>query len=195
MLLVFSLTALLLVTLTLPITVVSGQEDQDGEDQQWLTYEDPDFGYTIQYTSDWEELNTINYENTSDKSFRVPERYPWGAFEISIEPLEKYLDTDTLTIKTRTLQDSVVGQIAGINSDPDLELLKNISTTVGQDHYPAVQVQFSERGVLSGDTYWIRTFMVNDGYRYLFSFFAPALDTPKLSPTAEKMLASFQITR
>jgi hypothetical protein len=44
-----------LVTITLLMTTVLGQDEQDGEQQQWLTYESH-FGYSIQYPSDWEAL-------------------------------------------------------------------------------------------------------------------------------------------
>ena len=192
----------LLATITLPVPSVLSQEEQEGkEEQQWLTYEDPDFGYSIQYPSDWEEGHTINPvgENTSDKSFRVPEKYPKGAFTVEITPLEKYLDPDTLTLKTTTFHDLVRVHIQDINSDPILELHKNISTTIGQNHYPAVQMHFSETPTpdmyLRTDSYWIDTLMVKDGYAYLLRFFAPPLNIPELLPTVEKMLASLHITK
>ena len=36
-----------LVAITLPMTQILGQEER------WLTYEDSDIGYNIQYPSDW----------------------------------------------------------------------------------------------------------------------------------------------
>ncbi len=53
-----------LVTITLLMTTVLGQEEQDGEQQQWLTYESH-FGYSIQYPSDWEALEERNYSYSS----------------------------------------------------------------------------------------------------------------------------------
>ncbi len=56
---------------------------------------------SIQYPSDWQDLgDAINYENTSSKSIRLPEKYPLGAFMVEIAPIERYLDPDTLTLKT-----------------------------------------------------------------------------------------------
>jgi hypothetical protein len=145
-----------LVTITMPMTTVLGQEEQDGEQQQWLTYESP-FGYNIQYPSDWEALEERNYpQNTSSKMFDLPERYFLGALIVSIEPVEKYLDTDTLTLKTRTIYDYAREQRAYVNSEPDPELLRSNSTTIGQNHYPALQVHFSG-GVLE-EEYRVNTY-------------------------------------
>jgi hypothetical protein len=141
-----------------------------------------------------EALEELNYpQNTSDKMFGVPDKHSFGAFGISIEPVEKYLDTDTLKLKTKTIYDYAREQRAYVNSEPDLELHKSNLTTVGQNHYPALQVHFSG-GVLE-EEYRVNTFMVNNGYRYVFYFFAPPLDIPELLPTVEKMLASFRITK
>jgi hypothetical protein len=171
----------LLVTIPLPTTIVSGLEEQ-----QWLTYEDPDFGYSIQYPSDWQDLGgAINYENTSSKSIRLPERYPLGAFMVEIAPVERYLDPDSLTLKTKTFQDYVRGHIADISSDPRYEVNKNISTTIGQNHYPAVQTHFieganPENPFSLSEKYWVDTIMLNDEHVYLLRFFAPSLDIPEL---------------
>jgi hypothetical protein len=102
--------AMSLETTTLPMTNILGQEEQGGEEQQqWLTYESPEFGYSIQYPPDWEALEEINYpQNTSSKSFDLPARYSFGGLIVSIEPVDKYLETDTLTLKTRTLHDYAI---------------------------------------------------------------------------------------
>jgi hypothetical protein len=91
----------LLPLLTLPMKTVLGQEEQN-----WNTYNSPEFGYSIQYPPDWEALEESNYpQNTSSKMFDFPARYSLGALIVSIETVEKYLDTDTLTLKTRTIHD------------------------------------------------------------------------------------------
>jgi hypothetical protein len=136
--------AMFLVMITLPMATVLGQEQDGEEQQQWLTYESSEFGYSIQYPSDWEALKESNYpQNTSFKMFDLPARYSLGALIVSIEPVEKYLDTDTLTLKTRTIHDYAREQRAYVNSEPDLELLRSNSTTIGQNHYPAQQIHFS----------------------------------------------------
>jgi hypothetical protein len=126
--------------ITISIPTVSAQESQ-----QWLTYNSPEFGYSIQYPPDWESLEEHNIggqQNTSLKMFGLPEKYSFGALVVSIDPVEKYLDADSLTLKTRTLHDYVRNQITAVNSSPDLQFNKNISTTIGQNHYPALQVHF-----------------------------------------------------
>lgn len=137
------LTLAMLVMIILPVTTVLGQVEQDGEQQQWLSYESP-FGYSIQYLQDWEALEEINNpQNTSQQMIDLPEKYSLGAFIIWIEPVEEYLDTNTLTLKTRTLHDYARAQRAYVNSEPDLELVRSNSTTIGQNHYPAIQVHFT----------------------------------------------------
>jgi hypothetical protein len=125
--------------------------------------------------------------------FGVPDRYSFGWFGISIEPVEKYLETNTMKLKTKTIYDYAREQRTYVDSEPGLELHKSNSTTIGQNHYPALQVHFSG-GVLE-EGYRVNTFMVNNGYRYVFYFYAPPLDIPELFPTVEKMLASFRITK
>jgi hypothetical protein len=186
--------AMSLETTTLPMTNILSQEEQGGEEQQqWLTYESPEFGYSIQYPPDWEALEEINYQNTSSKMFGVPDKHSFKAFGILIEPLEEYLDTNSLKLKTKTIHDHAREQRAYVNSEPDMVLHKSNSTTIGQSHYPAIQVHFSKVGL--EEEYRVNTFMVNNGYRYLFYFFAPPLDVPELFPTVERMLASFRITK
>jgi hypothetical protein len=183
--------AMFLVTITLLMTTAVGQEEQDGEQQQWLTYESP-FGYSIQYPSDWEALEERNYsQNTSSKMFDLPARYFLGALIVSIEPIEKYLDTDTLTLKTRTLLDYAREQRAYVNSEPDPELLRSNSTTIGHNHYPAQQIHFSGGIPELQEEYHINTFMVDRGYLYTFSFFTSPLDIPELLPTVEKNACFF----
>jgi hypothetical protein len=177
--------------ISLSISTVSAQGSQ-----QWLTYNSPDFRYSIQYPPDWESLEEHNIggqQNTSSKMFDLPEKYFLGALVVSIEPVEKYLDADSLTLKTRTLNDYVRNQIRAVNSSPDLQFNKNISTTIGQNHYPAQQVHFV--GGIPGlqEEYRINTYMVDRGYLYTFSFFTSPLDIPELLPIVERMLASFQI--
>lgn len=181
----------LFIFITISISTVSAQESQ-----QWLTYNSRDFGYSIQYPPDWESVEEHSIggqQNTSLKMFDLPEKYFVGALVVSIEPVEKYLDADSLTLKTRMLHDYVRNQIIAINSSPDLQFNKNISTTIGQCHYPNQQVHFV--GGIPGlqEEYRINTYMVDRGYLYTFSFFASPLDVPELLPTVEKMLASFQV--
>ena len=118
---------------------------------------------------------------------------------VEIVPLERYLDPETLTLKTITFQDLVRSQTQNINSDPILELHKNVSTTLGQNNYPDVQMRFSEGPTPDmyprTDSFWIDTLTVNDGYAYQLRFFAAPIDIPELLPTVEKMLASFHITK
>jgi hypothetical protein len=76
-----------------------------------------------------------------------------------------------------------------VNSEPDLELLRSNSTTIGQNHYPAQQIHFSGGIPELQEEYHINTFMVDRGYLYTFSFFTSPLDIPQLLPTVEKMLA------
>jgi len=67
------------------------------------------------------------------------------------------------------------------------------TTVGGQNHYPAWQVHSMGLGL--EEEYCVNTIMVNGGYRYLFSFFAPPLEVPELLPTVQKMLTSFHITK
>lgn len=187
MLVTFSLTILILVTTTLPMTMTLGQQEQN-----WLTYNSSGIGYSIKHPSDWDDTggeDTTLHANTSSLIFASPKN---ALFGIDVESVQKYLDTDALTLKTKTLQNYTTEFIAGIKSEPDSEFVKNISTTIGQNHYPASQIHYW------GDSkkeYRITTLMVNDGYDYFFGFEAPPLDVPEVFPTVEKMLASFQITK
>src|SRR5215204_756884 len=169
-----------LVTITLSMAIVLGQEEQN-----WLTYNSSEFGYSIQYPSDWDDYGGEGiYENTSTLLFGFPEKD--GNIGLYLEPVEKYLDTDTLTLKTKTLHNYTIERIAWINSQPDLEFVKNISTTIGQNHYPASQIHYWRN---LKEEYNIDTLIVNDRYSYFFNFDTHPLNVPELSPTIEKVLA------
>jgi hypothetical protein len=89
-------------------------------------------------------------------------------------------------------QNYTIERIAWINSKPDLEFIKNISTTIGQNPYPASQIHYWGN---FKEEYNIDTVMADDRYSYRFDFDTRPLNVPELFPTVEKVLTSFNITR
>jgi hypothetical protein len=91
MLVIFSLAVLLLVTMTLPMTIVLGQQEQDREEQQWLTYEDLILGISIQYPANWKVT-----EEESEVIFDAPtmEGSRFATFvEVIVEPVPPEVNT------------------------------------------------------------------------------------------------------
>lgn len=108
------------------------------QEQQWLTYENPQFGITIQHPSDWEvvssntdsspppegfakEIVVIDLKpkagraNSDTQSLTLdqildPFASNDGRLAISVQVTDSYLDTDTMQVKNASLESFVEGK-------------------------------------------------------------------------------------
>jgi hypothetical protein len=121
-----------------------------------------------------------------------------ASLSISIENTSKYLDTNTLQVKTHPLQDYVNGKINTINSlafgkDLTLKYLKDGSTKVAGN--PAWTISYT--GSFSGVpiSYSTTTYMIKDNKLYTFDFFSEQLKVPETLPVVQKMINSFKLAK
>ena len=84
------------------------------QEQQWVTYENPYFGITIQHPSNWKVESSNNDaspppEGMQKEIVKLVSKYGSDAkkifdtsLTISVQNAESYLDTDTMQIKNAT---------------------------------------------------------------------------------------------
>lgn len=180
-----------------------------------LTYTNTTAGFSIRYPSTWTiqpyeptiigPAKIVDFALQSNKS----NNYGFGSkplldadLSITIENVSKYLDTNTMTVKTHPLQDYVNNQINIINSlsiptgNSGLSgltetYLKSQPITISGS--PATMVFYtSSYGGIPG-LFHIDTYMIKNSKLYTFHFFSDQLKVPETFPVAQKMLASFKV--
>jgi hypothetical protein len=131
----------------LTVTPLSYQQLQEEEQQEYLTYKNPAYGFSIQYPVDWKILtsHTEIYDEIEPEATRTIVEFesPEGAtFNVygSLETPD-FLDTNTLTVKNRTAYDYVLDRINTANTFADLtglsfEHIRNYQTTITKDKIP-----------------------------------------------------------
>ena len=177
------------------------------QQQQWLPYADPVNDIRIQIPSNWQIVS-----GQSDKivEFKLPSmtKPSFGSgpaldahLSISLQNIGSYLDTNTLQLKSATLEDYVTAKKNEINSlsipkgrlDFRLEYLKDYQTTIGGN--PAWKIEYMS--YISGrqGLYNIETYVMKDNILYTLKFFGDPLKVPETLPTAQQIIDSFQIMR
>lgn len=167
----------------------------------FLTYENPTYGFRIQYPSDWnitsshtEYLDNSTEEGTTRSvvEFESPDG---SSFNIYVQlNTTQYLDTNTLTVKNRTAHDYVLERLAAQSDIPGFTF-KNIRdyATIVAD-IPAWSLERISTSVL-GINYIKETYVVKDDKMYnLWSSSKPLL-VPTILPIAQKMIDSFELIK
>jgi hypothetical protein len=101
-------------SLSIPIILQTTLAQTDSS----LTYENPTYGFRIQYPTDWNVTEDVPFTSEADLKvveFRSPDR---ASLSIDVENTNQYLDTNTLTLKSRTAQDYVSERIATQSNIP-----------------------------------------------------------------------------
>ena len=175
--------------------------------QQWLTYEDPAYGIRIQIPSNW---LVVSAQPDKIVEFKLPSatKPSFGSgpaldadLTISFQSIGSYLDTNTLQVKTATLEDYVAAEKNKINSlststgklDFRLEYLKDYQTTIGGN--PAWKIGYMSYVSGRQGLYNIETYVMKDNILYTLKFFGNPLKVPETLPTAQQIIDSFQIMR
>lgn len=162
--------------------------------QEYVTYENPTHGFSMQYPADW-TLNDNKEEMTLDGgvvSFQSPDR---ASLSIGVENTSQYLDTSTLTLKSRTAQDYVAEKKVRQSNVPSFAFreITNNETTVADN--PAWRFDYiftyTEVGL---EMYYNEIYTVKDNKVYLFQYISFPLEVPANLPIANKMIDSFKFT-
>ena len=147
--------------------------------QEWVTYDDPILGISVQYPVSWEPI-----EKPGTLSFQVydNESKPSMFTTIGVSPTLESIDTNKKLMKS--FMNEMRGQISKINE------LNNATEVNGEPAAKAVFITKDETGKDIGRT--IDYFMVRQDNSYFISFITQPTDDKHL-PTTEKMVNSFKI--
>ena len=172
-----SLLLLLVLVVISTITPISGQEQG-----KWLTYENEDLGFSIQYPPRWtieeEEEGLVELRSSDDETLRV---------EITSESLPE---------EGTTLEEYSDMRINDLEEDAkDFKLLHSTSTTIGAGHYPARKViyKLTAEGT-EGQNTVTRFWIIQDNKAYSIAYIGVEPKYFNLYSIALKMFDSFQIT-
>ena len=153
----------------------------------------------MQYPSNWELLppTVLALENVGNRIVEFVllsnKLDPLGSrnadLSISVENVSKYLDTNTMKIKSKTIQEYVSGEIGFINSQGSsilsLTYVRDEPTEISG--LPAWRIDYT-----SSFGYEITTYVIKDNRLFTFDFYSDQLKAPEMLPIAQKMIDSFQ---
>jgi hypothetical protein len=183
------------------------------QEQQWVTYENPYFGISIQHPPNW-EVKSSNTDNSPPppgfakeivelSSAPAPDTNDTSGLKIQTAIAESSLDTETMQLKNATLEDFVEGKKSEIISlaipsgelaklDFQKQLIRDNKTTVGG--LPAWKIESIDSILGRQGTYHINTFVMKDGRLFDLEFTTDSLKAPEMIPINQRMIDSFRVT-
>ncbi|MGA6923358.1 MAG: PsbP-related protein [Nitrososphaeraceae archaeon] len=172
--------AVFLSALVMLVVPAYAQNQTQSQSQEWLTYDDPILGISVQYPKSWEPI-----EEPGALSFKVfdNESKPSIFTTIGVSPSLEIADTNEKLMKGNL--NELRGEISKIQE------LNNATEVNGEPAAKAVYITKDETGNDNGRT--IAYFMVRPDKSYFFSFITQPTDYDKHLPTIQKMVNSFKI--
>jgi hypothetical protein len=160
------------------VTASAGQE----EEGEWLTYENSDLGFSIQYPPNWtteEDEDLLELRSNDDETLRV---------EITSESLPE---------EKTTLEEYSDMHVNDLEEDSkDFKLLHSTSTTIGVGDYPAHKVIYKLTAKTTKDQNTITRFWtIQDDKAYSIAYIGVEPKYFNLYSIALKMFDSFQIKK
>lgn len=143
-------------------------------------YTNNDIKFSIQYPSDWEPEYS---DFKPDIDYSVV--YFGNIFQVGMEKVKPYLDTDTLTLKNTSLQQYIEQQLNSLSSI-DAKIIRQNEFSFGGNAGWKIEYTL--------DNYYefqILTFA--NGYFYMLSYKEDQLKVPETLPLANRMVESLQI--
>jgi hypothetical protein len=158
----------------------------------FLTYIDKGNNFTIQYPADWQvkENNLIYEEAVVD--FEAPDK---SSFTIMVKDVPQYLDTNTMTRKTPTLEEYAQNElsIASQMGQPDVNIVyKQIrSNEFPVSGSPGWKIEYMWGYIMQ--MYWSKVFTIANDKVYILQYSGLPLKVPDTLPMANHMVETFQI--
>lgn len=193
-------------------------ESQSAQEQQWVTYQNPHFGITIQHPSDWEVISSNTDSSppakglasqivefglpapASDEQSASAATGQLASLSISMQIADSYLNTETMQVEGASLEDYIAGKRSEIMNMAipsgelgfKMEYIRDNKTTVGGN--PAWNIEYMSSLLGEQVLYYITTYVMKDEHLYNLEFNTAALKAPEMIPIAQKMIDSFKIT-
>jgi hypothetical protein len=152
-------------------------------------------GFSIRYSADWGKYEpNEDYTGSPFVSFTEPTEFkPKYGISISVEDLEKELDTNTLELRTKTVSDYMQESLELVEIQRDSDIVRrNIPVIIGAN-YQAVRSDYILRD-MSGEEYTMLILAIIDDKLIRFRYYSEPLLVPQTLPIAQEMIDSFQIT-
>ena|GEM_PF-2467746 len=119
---------------------------------------------------------------------------------VEADNVSKYLDTNTLTVKSRTAHDYALDQILGRRTQyagAAGDYIRDMPVTVGATHIPGWRVDSMYPGEpgYNNSEYEISTYVVANSKEYVFIYGDNPLKVPETLPIMQAILNSFQVLK
>jgi eukaryotic-like serine/threonine-protein kinase len=150
--------------------------------EQFLTYENPELGISIQYPSNWEKL--VNLDNFI--TFTAPPET-----DTRIYPAAVGLKVQELSSQNIPLQEITKVQMSDLKKIPDLNMLESISSTIADK--PAHKIVFSAIDNKEVERKAMQVWTVIDNKAFLITYKAEPDKFSSYLPTIERMIDSFKV--
>jgi len=186
----------IILTITL-VAVTSVGQIYAQNSTSFVTYENPSLGFSIDYPSDWEAWENENVtfmippntiRNLTTSLYDAP-------FIIHVREVTPYLDTDTMTVKNKTLDQLAPRMMKTLSENNSLELefkpIRENYFTV--DGLPGWKIEAFLGPEANPLYYFFDASTVSNGKVYHMLYGEKPLKVPETYPVVKKMLESFRI--
>jgi PsbP len=197
---VSALIAVILAAILVSTVQVATGQQKTTTNSVFLTYKDPAGGFKLLYPSNW----ITSASSPSDAVFdsvpvKIGEPIKSVRIEISVRNVDQYLDEKQMILKNKTAYDYVASTLKGAGYDPQFDMttrpIRVNSTTVAGINAWRIDFMLTTGSVFHDETFFRKTYMVNNGKLYEFSYMAPPLKVPATLPIAQKMFDSFEFIK
>jgi eukaryotic-like serine/threonine-protein kinase len=175
---VTGLLLLLSIHITSKQTTIVAQIDEDNDN--FLTYDNPVFGISIQYPSGWGRLDLSFLEDSADIQF-----YPLN--ETSVVENVRIQTTD-LPVQNMTLQEYTNTYVSSIE-EGEVDILESTQATLSG--LPSQKIVF----ITAEGLKTMQTWTIKDDKVYTITYIAEEEDYENYLPTAQRMIESFKINK
>ena len=154
-----------------------------------------DMKFSIQHPSNWKPEYS---DFKPDIDYSVV--YFDNIFEVGMEKVEPYLDTNTLTLKNTSLQQYIQHELNDLSSI-NAKIIRQNPVTVGGYNGWKIEHRDTIKNIENGETkvdadrYAFDIYTLANGKFYVLKYIENPLKVPETLPLANKMVESFQILR
>lgn len=166
---------------------------QNSNTSNFVTYQNSTLGFSIQHPHDW-KVEESTYD-TGVKFMSLGSTIP--IFEVRIQEVTPYLDTDTMTVKNKTLE-LVVQEVLNNISKPnpfglESRVIRQNGVTVGGNMGWKIELFIGPQAD-PNYYYLFEVLSIASGRLYFLGYEEKPLNVPETLPLVNKMVESFRFT-